>query len=93
MAGSWSADSRQVATSAADKTVKLWDVETQKAVNTWTAGSAIGDQQIGNTWSAEHGIVSLSLSGDLNVFDPRVGDKPTRVYSVCFPLPVPRDFT
>ncbi|KAH6917769.1 WD-repeat-containing protein [Coprinopsis sp. MPI-PUGE-AT-0042] len=81
MAASWSSDSRQVATSAADKTVKLWDVEAQKAVNEWTLGSAISDQQVGNTWSAEHGIVSLSLSGDLNVFDPRVGDKPSRVCS------------
>jgi WD repeat-containing protein 1 (actin-interacting protein 1) len=58
------------------------DVETRKAVTTWTLGAAVNDQQVGNTWSGAEDIVSLSLSGDLNVFDRRTADKPSRVISV-----------
>ncbi|KAJ7666038.1 WD40 repeat-like protein [Mycena polygramma] len=79
MACSWSPDSKSFATSSADRTVKLWDVETQKAKTTWTLGAGVPNQQLGNVWSGEADIVSLSLSGDLNVFDARVGDKPGRV--------------
>ncbi|KAI0716528.1 WD40 repeat-like protein [Earliella scabrosa] len=79
MACSWSPDSKSLVTSAADCTVKLWDVETKKAQTTWTLGSGVNHQQVGNTWTAGDSIVSLSMSGDLNVFDKRVGDKPARV--------------
>ncbi|KAJ7689439.1 WD40 repeat-like protein [Mycena rosella] len=79
MACSWSPDSKAFATSSADCTVKLWDAETRKATTTWSLGAGVNNQQVGNVWSREEDIVSLSLSGDLNVFDPRVGDKPARV--------------
>ncbi|KAF5389602.1 hypothetical protein D9757_004234 [Collybiopsis confluens] len=79
MAGSWSPDSKLFVTSSADCTVKLWDVETRKAVTTWTVGAGINFQQVGNTWSGEDDIVSLSMNGDLNVFDRRTGGKPARV--------------
>ncbi|PBK89803.1 WD40 repeat-like protein [Armillaria gallica] len=75
MACSWSADSKSIVTSSADCTVKLWDVETRKSVTAWTVGSNVTNQQVRNTWSAENGIVSLSLGGDLNVFDPRAPQK------------------
>ncbi|KAH9855356.1 WD40 repeat-like protein [Lenzites betulinus] len=81
MAVSWSPDSKSLVTSAADRTVKLWDVETKKAQATWTLGTGVNHQQVGNTWTEEDSIVSLSMSGDLNVFDKRVGDKPARVLS------------
>ncbi|KAF9477791.1 WD40 repeat-like protein [Pholiota conissans] len=77
----WSPDSKSLLTSAADCTVKLWDAQTQKAINTWTVGSGVDYQQVGNTWSGQSDLVSLSMSGDLNVFDPRVGDKPVQVLS------------
>ncbi len=49
---------------------------------TWTLGSGVHHQQVGNTWTAGDNIVSLSMSGDLNIFDKRVGDKPARVLYV-----------
>ncbi|KAG8882996.1 WD40 repeat-like protein [Tulasnella sp. 331] len=85
MAVSWSADGKSFVTSSADCTVKLWDVESKKAVNTWDLGAGIHNQQVGNTWTGAHhhshdvGIVSLSLGGNLNVFDRRVGDKPSKI--------------
>ncbi|KAH7878576.1 WD40-repeat-containing domain protein [Lentinula edodes] len=79
MACTWSPDSKSLVTSSADCTVKLWDVETRKAITTWTVGNGVSFQQVGNTWSGESDVVSLSLSGDLNVFDIRTGDKPSRI--------------
>lgn len=79
MACSWSTDSKFLSTSSADCTVKLWDVEARKATTTWNLGAGVNNQQVGNTWSGERDIVSLSLFGDLNVFDPRIGNKPARI--------------
>ncbi|KAJ3933322.1 MAG: WD40-repeat-containing domain protein [Lentinula lateritia] len=79
MACTWSPDSKSLVTSSADCTVKLWDVETRKSITTWTVGNGVSFQQVGNTWSGESDVVSLSLSGDLNVFDIRTGDKPSRI--------------
>ncbi|KXN81676.1 hypothetical protein AN958_03923 [Leucoagaricus sp. SymC.cos] len=78
---SWSPDSKSLFTSSADKTVKLWDVETRKATTTWTVGSTVDDQQLSNTWSGDNNLVSLSLGGNLNIFDPRTADKPARIFS------------
>ena len=60
------------------------DVEAQKNVTTWSLGTSIGNQQVGNVWAEENEIVSLSVDGNLNVFDPRAGDKPIRVLVVHF---------
>ena len=50
-------------------------------------GTGVEHQQVGNTWSGESDLVSLSMSGDLNIFDPRTGDKPVRVLSVSCQYP------
>ncbi|KAI0346150.1 WD40 repeat-like protein [Trametopsis cervina] len=76
---SWGPDNKSLVTSSADRTVKLWDVESRKAVTTWTLGTRIEDQQVGNVWTEGDDIVSLSVSSDLNVFDKRISDKPARV--------------
>ncbi|KAF7316478.1 WD-REPEATS-REGION domain-containing protein [Mycena indigotica] len=79
MACSWSPDSKSFITSSADCTVKLWDVEARKATASWSLGSGVNNQQVGNVWTREADLVSLSLSGDLNVFDARAGNKPARI--------------
>ena len=58
-------------------------METRKETQSWLLGSGVANQQVGNVWSAAGDIVSLSISGDLNVFDARVGDAPARVLKVC----------
>ncbi|KIY47510.1 WD40 repeat-like protein [Fistulina hepatica ATCC 64428] len=80
MACAWSPDSKSLSTSSADCTVKLWDAESRKAAATWTVGTGVNHQQVGNVW-AEESIVSLSMSGELNIFDPRTGGSPVRVLS------------
>ena len=60
------------------------DVEAKKAITSWTLGTVVEHQQVGNAWTDSGDIVSLSVSGDLNIFDQRVGDKPARILKVCF---------
>ncbi|TFK49120.1 WD40 repeat-like protein [Heliocybe sulcata] len=79
MACSWSPDNKSIVTSSLDCTVKLWDVETRKVTSSWEVGTGVNYQQVGNAWLTPESLVSLSMSGDLNAFDPRVGDKPTRI--------------
>ncbi|CAG8441277.1 17396_t:CDS:10 [Dentiscutata heterogama] len=67
---SWSPDSKQLLTSSGDKTAKIWDIESQKVVQTFCFSDTIDDQQVGNLWQGEY-IISLSLSGDINYLDPK----------------------
>lgn len=78
---SWSADSKSISTSGADKTVRIWDVEKQAVTQSWTVGDGVEHQQVGNAWSGgpNQEIVSLSFGGNLNVFDKRTGDIPAKV--------------
>jgi WD repeat-containing protein 1 (actin-interacting protein 1) len=70
----WDKQSSRVVTASADQTVKLWDVETGKVVESWKFGHGISipHQQLGVvfTTSSAAPIVSLSLSGDLIYLDP-----------------------
>ncbi|KIJ61836.1 hypothetical protein HYDPIDRAFT_95700 [Hydnomerulius pinastri MD-312] len=80
MACSWSPDSSKFMTSSMDNTVKLWDAGSQKNSRTWTFDKGIPNQQVGNVWVNENEFVSLSLGGDLSVFDARGNEeKPTRI--------------
>ncbi|KAG8933865.1 WD40 repeat-like protein [Tulasnella sp. 418] len=82
MAVSWSPSSKLLATSSADCSVKLWDVESKNNKATWTIGSGVAHQQVGNTWSGESdssGIVSLSLGGQLNVLEVNTPDRVSKV--------------
>lgn len=64
------------------------DIETRKATTTYTLGSGLESQQVGNVWSAPDTIVSLSFTGELNVFDRRTAEKPVKVLYVSPLLPV-----
>ncbi|KAK0733274.1 WD40-repeat-containing domain protein [Lasiosphaeria miniovina] len=70
---SWAKDSKRFATSSADQTVRVWDIEGGECVQTWRLGEegsiSVPHQQVGVVWP--HGrsdglIISLSLNGDLN---------------------------
>lgn len=58
------------------------DIERKESIQTWTLGSDIASQQVGNAWGPDGDIVSLSMSGALNIFDQRTGDVPARVLKV-----------
>ncbi|KAI6019903.1 WD40-repeat-containing domain protein [Pisolithus orientalis] len=80
MACSWSGDSKSLLTSSLDCTVRLWDVESRKVAKTWNVGKGISNQQVGCVWTSSDDLVSLSLSGVLNIFDKRENkDRPSRV--------------
>ncbi|OAX35074.1 WD40 repeat-like protein [Rhizopogon vinicolor AM-OR11-026] len=79
MSCSWSPDSKSFFTTSLDCTVRLWDIETRKSLQAWTVGTGVPNQQVGGVWSGSSDLVSLSMSGDLNVFDPRTVEGPTRI--------------
>ena len=60
------------------------DVETSKLVISWSLGLGVDNQQVGGAWTEGDEIVSLSLSSDLNIFDKRVSDKPSRIIQVGY---------
>mmetsp|Transcript_36229 Transcript_36229/g.114292 ORF Transcript_36229/g.114292 Transcript_36229/m.114292 type:complete len:510 (-) Transcript_36229:260-1789(-) len=75
---SWSPDGKQLLTAGADKTAKLWDVSAApRLVSTFTFSSSpqVGDMQVGTAWVGAH-IVTLSLSGALNILDPAAPSAP-----------------
>lgn len=82
---SWANDSKRFVTASADQTVRIWDVEAAKAVQTWRMGeegvASIADQQVGVVWPAGRSdglVISVDLQGSLNYLaagNPR----PTRV--------------
>lgn len=64
-----------------DKTSKIWDVNVNSVVNTFTMGSNVLDQQLGCLWQKDH-LLSISLSGYINYLDKNNPSKPLRVIKV-----------
>lgn len=82
---SWAQDSRRFVTSSADQTVKLWDVEVGKAIQTWRFGGegnvSIPDHQVGVVLPSGRSdglVISLNLAGDLNYL-VEGSQKPTKI--------------
>ena len=71
-------------TASADQTVKLWDVEAGKPVQTWKFEGdhvSVPDHQVGVVWPAARSdglIISLNLAGDLNYLVEGTS-KPTKI--------------
>ena len=63
----------------ADKTVRLYDVNSAREVNTFSAGTTLDDTQVGCCWLAADTIASVALNGDLLLFDQRMAACHTRV--------------
>jgi len=76
----WNSDNTQILTASADKTLKIWDVETRKVVTTLSVSKkpSVDDMQLGCLWH-NGWMLGLSLSGAINYFDPKSPDGPTRV--------------
>ncbi|KAL1406387.1 WD40 repeat-like protein [Vanrija albida] len=68
---SWSPDSTKLATAGADGVVALWDASTAKIAQQWAVGSDVNSQQNGVVYANANTVASVSLSGELNVFDVR----------------------
>jgi len=64
----FSPDSKEILTVSADKTAKLWNVETRELITTFTMGSALEDQQLGCMWQGDN-ILTVSLSGEIKYLD------------------------
>ena len=82
---SWAQNSRHFVTSSADQTVKIWDLEAGKSIQTWRMGEegsvSVSDHQVGVVWPAGRTdglIVSLNLAGDLTYLSEGTS-KPQRV--------------
>lgn len=75
----WSPDSKKILTASADKTCKLWDAESGECTKTinLSENPQTEDQQVGSIWVGDE-VLSLSLSGELNILDTESG-KPKRV--------------
>ena len=71
LASSWNPDSSLVATAGADGVVTIWDAATQKEAQKYVVGTDVSSQQNGVVYANAHTLVSVSLSGVLNVFDTR----------------------
>eukprot|EP01038_Epipyxis_sp_PR26KG_P007127 gene7127-9726_t len=68
---SFSPDGSKFATSSADKTLKIWDSASLTLEQTFelSPDAQIHDAQLAVLWSASVGLVSVSLNGNINVFD------------------------
>jgi WD40 repeat protein len=82
---SWAQDSKRFVTASADQTVRIWDPEAGKAIQTWRLGEegtpSIPDQQMGvvwPSWRSDGLVISVDLEGNLNYFADG-NPKPTRV--------------
>lgn len=76
-------DSTKFVTTSADKTIKLWDTQTLTSEQTFVtvepSQAQVGDMQVGVVCAGTL-ILTLSLNGNINYFDPSTGSpSPVRI--------------
>ena len=78
---SFSPDGSKFITSSADKTVKMWDSSSMNCllVFNFSDDPQISDMQVAVLWSSLDKLVSVSLSGNINILDPSSPGKPSKV--------------
>ena len=65
----------QFCTASLDKSIKIWDIATQKLVQEYKFNNSIEHQQMGVVWNQfSNGIYSVGLDGTLHFMDPRHKD-------------------
>jgi len=76
----FSPDSKQLVTASADKSLRVWDVESKSMIQDLPVGTETDHQQLSCLWQGTN-IFSVSLSGDINIFDTSDYSKAPRVIS------------
>jgi WD40 repeat protein len=74
----WSPDSKKILTASGDKTAKIWDADGKLLQSFACFGNDVNSQQVGALWQGED-IVTISLSGAINLLDPNNPDRPRSV--------------
>jgi WD40 repeat protein len=77
-----SSDGKRVLTASADKTAKIWNLESGAVETTFNFGNGVEDQQVGALWIGDH-LLTVSLSGCINYLDPASPAQPKRVLHGC----------
>lgn len=74
---SWSDDNKYIFSVSADRTCKIWNIVDKKCETIFNMGKGIGNQQLGGIWA--HGfLISVSLSGKINILNKQDPEKPIR---------------
>jgi WD40 repeat protein len=74
---SWASDNKRFLTASADKTCKIWDLDSGSSTHTFKFGEALEDQQLGCLWQGNT-LLSINLNGDISYLTPDV-ERPTKV--------------
>ena len=75
----FSPDGSKLLTGGADKVCKIWDVASGTCETTFTFDGLVGDQQNSVLWPRADLLLSVSLSGNINVLDPANPERPKSV--------------
>lgn len=75
---SFSPDSSELLSASADKTCKIWNVESRQMLVEFVLGKEVDDQQLSCLWMGDH-LLSVSLAGEIKYLDRNNPSTPLRV--------------